>query len=72
MINERGDAFLKTTDSRDVFIVSACRTAIGEFGGEFRGIRADDLSVAVAQEAVKRVGIEKSWVEDIIWGEWHQ
>jgi acetyl-CoA C-acetyltransferase len=72
MINERGGAFMKTTDSGDVFIVSACRTAIGEFGGGFKDIRADDLSVVVAQEAVKRAGIEKSWVEDIIWGECHQ
>jgi len=56
----------------DVYIVSACRTAIGEFGGGFRDVRSDDLSVVVAQEAVKRAGIEKGWVEDIIWGECHQ
>ena len=56
----------------EVYIVSACRTAIGEFGGGFRDVRSDDLSVVVAQEAVKRAGIEKGWVEDIIWGECHQ
>jgi acetyl-CoA C-acetyltransferase len=60
------------SDSRDVYIVSACRTAIGEFGGGLKDVRADDLSVVVAQEAVKRAGIEKGWVEDIIWGECHQ
>ena len=58
--------------SRDAFIISACRTAIGEFGGGFKNIRADDLSVAVAQEAVKRAKIEKGLVEDVIWGECHQ
>lgn len=57
---------------RDVYIMSACRTAIGEFGGGLRDVRADDLSVTVAQEAVKRAGIEKGWVDDIIWGECHQ
>jgi acetyl-CoA C-acetyltransferase len=57
---------------KEVYIVSACRTAIGEFGGGFRGVRADDLSVAVAQEGVKRAGIEKDKVDEIIWGECHQ
>lgn len=63
---------MRAESLREVYIVSACRTAIGEFGGGFKDIRADDLSVAVAQEAVKRAGIEKSLVEDIIWGECHQ
>jgi acetyl-CoA C-acetyltransferase len=63
---------MKISNLRDPYIVSACRTAIGEFGGGLRDIRADDLSVVVAQEAVKRAGIEKGWVEDIIWGECHQ
>ncbi len=63
---------MEKSDSRDVYIVSACRTAIGEFGGGLKDVRADDLSVVVAQEAVKRAGIEKTWVEDIIWGECHQ
>lgn len=59
-------------DLREVYIVSACRTPIGEFGGGLRDVRADDLSVTVAQEVVKRAGIEKGWVEDIVWGECHQ
>lgn len=63
---------MEKSDSRDVYIVSACRTAIGEFGGGLKDVRADDLSVVVAQEAVKRAGIEKSLVEYIIWGECHQ
>jgi len=61
-----------TDNNRNVYIVGACRTAIGEFGGGFKDIRADDLSVVAAQEAVKRGGVEKSWVEDVIWGECHQ
>lgn len=57
---------------REVFIVSACRTPIGEFGGGLKNVRSDDLSVVAAQEAVKRAGIEKGQVDDIIWGECHQ
>jgi acetyl-CoA C-acetyltransferase len=63
---------MKGTDFRDVFIVSACRTAIGEFGGGFKDVRSDELSVVVAQETVKRAGVEKSCVENILWGECHQ
>lgn len=63
---------MKAGNVQEVFIVSCCRTAIGEFGGGLKKVRADDLSVAVANEAVQRAGIEKSQVEDIIWGECHQ
>ncbi len=59
-------------NSTEVVIVSACRTAIGSLGGGFKDVRADDLSIVVAQEAVKRAGIDKDMVEDIIWGECHQ
>jgi acetyl-CoA C-acetyltransferase len=57
---------------REVFIVSACRTAIGDLGGAFKDVRANQLAIVVAQEAVKRAGVEKSLVEDIILGEGHQ
>ena len=63
---------MKRNNERDVFIVSACRTAIGEFGGTLKFIRADDLSAAVAKEVVNRAGIEKEMVDDIFWGECHQ
>lgn len=63
---------MKRAEENDVYIVGACRTAIGDFGGGFKDVRADDLSVAVAQEAVSRAGVEKDLVEDIIWGECHQ
>jgi len=63
---------MKRVEENDVYIVGACRTAIGDFGGGFKDVRADDLSVAVAQEAVRRAGVEKEQVEDIIWGECHQ
>jgi acetyl-CoA C-acetyltransferase len=59
-------------EDREVYIVSACRTPLGEFGGAFKDVRADDLAGVVAVEAVKRAGIEKDQVEDVIWGECHQ
>jgi acetyl-CoA C-acetyltransferase len=59
-------------EDREAYIVSACRTPLGDFGGAFKDVRADDLAGVVAVEAVKRAGIEKDQVEDVIWGECHQ
>jgi acetyl-CoA C-acetyltransferase len=59
-------------EDREVYIASACRTPLGDFGGQFKGIRADDLSVVVANSAVEKAGIEKDQVEDVIFGECHQ
>ena len=59
-------------EDREVYIVSACRTPIGDFGGAFKEVRADILAGVAAVEAVERAGIKKDQVEDIIWGECHQ
>ncbi len=61
-----------SNNSKDVVIVSACRTPIGDLGGDLKDVRSDALSVVVADEAVKRAGIKKEQVDDVIWGECHQ
>jgi acetyl-CoA C-acetyltransferase len=53
---------------KKVVIVSAVRTAIGSFGGIFKDIPAMDLGVVVAQEAIRRAGIEKKDIQDVIVG----
>lgn len=53
---------------RDVVIVSACRTAIGDFGGSLKEISATDLGAKVIEEAVLRAGIEKKDVDEVIMG----
>ena len=58
--------------SREVYIVSACRTPIGDLGGHFKNLRAVDLALPSAVEAVSKAGIEKDMVDDVIWGECHQ
>jgi acetyl-CoA C-acetyltransferase len=45
---------------KDVVIVSGARTAVGEFGGSLKGIRAVDLGALVIKEALKRAGIRPS------------
>ncbi len=63
---------MSSASLKEVVIVSACRTAIGELGGGLKDIRSDALSAIVADEAAKRANIKKDQVDDIIWGECHQ
>lgn len=52
----------------DVCIVAAARTAIGDFGGAFKDVSAVTLAATVVEEVIKRAGIEKSQVDDVIFG----
>ena len=52
----------------DVVIVSAVRTAIGDFGKSLRDIPATELGAAVIKEAVRRAGIETSSIDEVIMG----
>jgi acetyl-CoA C-acetyltransferase len=53
---------------RDVVIVSACRTAIGDFGGALATVSATDLGAHVIKEAIQRAGIRKEDVDEVIMG----
>ena len=53
---------------RDAFIVSACRTAIGEFQGALAGMSAPQLGALAIKEAVQRAGIEAGAVEEVLMG----
>lgn len=55
-------------DMREVVIVAAVRTAIGRSKGALSQVRADDLAADVLQEVVKRAGIGKEQVDDVILG----
>ena len=52
-------------ETKDVVIVSACRTAIGKFLGEFKNISARELAIEVGKEAIKRAGIQPTDVDEI-------
>ncbi|HVC20858.1 MAG TPA: acetyl-CoA C-acetyltransferase [Vicinamibacterales bacterium] len=49
-------------------IVSACRTAIGSFGGVFKDLTAVDLGAVVVKEALARAGADPAAVGDVILG----
>ena len=54
--------------ANDVIIVSACRTAIGSFMGSLSSLAAPRLGALVIEEAVKRSGVKKSDVDEVILG----
>ena len=53
---------------KDVVIVSACRTAIGAFGGTLRDMDAAHLASVTMKEAVRRAGIAPDLIEDVRYG----
>jgi acetyl-CoA C-acetyltransferase len=53
---------------KDVVIVSACRTAIGEFGGTLKNLNTPTLGSVVMKEAVKRAGIDPAIIDDVRFG----
>ncbi len=53
---------------KDVVIVSACRTAIGAFGGTLRDLNAALIASVTMKEAVKRAGIDPAIIEDVRYG----
>ncbi|MCA1961728.1 MAG: thiolase family protein [Desulfomonile sp.] len=52
----------------DVVIVSACRTAIGSFGGTLRDLHASRIASAVMKGAIDRAGIPSDIIDDVRFG----
>ncbi|MBN2332559.1 MAG: acetyl-CoA C-acyltransferase [Deltaproteobacteria bacterium] len=52
----------------DVVIVSACRTAIGSFGGTLKNLNAAALASVTMKEAVERAGIDPGIIDDVRYG----
>lgn len=56
----------------DVVCVSACRTAMGRFGGKLRNFNARDLGALVISGAIQRAGIDAGTVDEVIVGHCRQ
>lgn len=52
----------------DVVVVSACRTAIGSFGGTLKGVSAVELGAVVIREAIARASVPPADVGDVVMG----
>ena len=53
---------------REVVIVGAARTAIGKFGGTLKNVPTRQLGAVCIEEALKRAGVEKDQVDEVIMG----
>ena len=55
-------------NSKDAFIVSACRSAIGTFLGGLSGFTATQLGGMAIKEAVSRSGVDPDKIDEVIQG----
>ena len=53
---------------KEVVIVSACRTAIGAFGGSLKDLNGAVIGSIVMKAAIRRTGIEAGMIDDIRFG----
>ncbi|WP_163339038.1 acetyl-CoA C-acyltransferase [Desulfopila sp. IMCC35008] len=53
---------------REVVIASACRTAIGTFGGTLRNMNTANLASITMKEAIVRAGISPEMIDDVRYG----
>lgn len=58
----------KTIVMKEVVIVSAVRTAIGNFNGSLAGFSATELGIIAAREAIRRAGISPNEINETIIG----
>ncbi len=52
----------------DLYVVSACRTAIGSFGGSLKDVSAATLGTIVVAEALRRGGVAPDQVDEVFLG----
>ncbi|KKM10091.1 acetyl-CoA acetyltransferase [Clostridiales bacterium PH28_bin88] len=57
---------------REVYIVSATRTAIGKYGGSLRVVPSRDLATSVIREAIRRAGLQPDQIQEVVMGEVRQ
>jgi acetyl-CoA C-acetyltransferase len=53
---------------KDIVIVSACRTAIGAFGGTLRDLNGATIASVTMKEAINRAGIDPALIDDVRYG----
>ncbi|AXS38860.1 acetyl-CoA C-acetyltransferase [Breoghania sp. L-A4] len=57
------------SDTSDIVIVSATRTAVGSFNGAFANTPAHELGAAVIKEALERAKVDAADVDEVIFGQ---
>lgn len=59
-------------EMENVYIMSAVRTAVGKYGGSLKSVPAHTMGALVIQEAIRRAGVNKEWIDEVILGEVRQ
>ena len=59
-------------NGNDIVIVSATRTAIGKFGGQFKTTSAVELGITVAKAAIKQANLSAKQIDTVIFGNFLQ
>ena len=54
---------------KDIYIVSALRTAVGSLGKSLKNINAEDLGSSVITETLDKISIKKDNVDEVIMGQ---
>ena len=54
---------------KDIYIVSALRTAVGSLGKSLKNINAEDLGSSVIRESLDKISIKKDNVDEVIMGQ---
>jgi acetyl-CoA C-acetyltransferase len=52
----------------EAYIISACRTPFGKYGGALKDMRPDDMAALVMKEAASRAGIDTNEIDDVMFG----
>jgi acetyl-CoA acyltransferase len=52
----------------EAYIISACRTPFGKYGGALKDLRPDDMAALVMKEAAIRAGIDTNEIDDVMFG----
>jgi acetyl-CoA acyltransferase len=52
----------------EAYIVSACRTPFGKYGGALKDVRPDDMAGLVMKEAAHRAKIDPAEIDDVMFG----
>src|SRR5215210_2278325 len=53
---------------KEAYIIEALRTPVGRYGGALKDVRPDDLAAYVIAALVRKTGVDKSRIEDVILG----
>lgn len=53
----------------EAFICEPYRTAVGRFGGQFRGVSAHELAAQLVRAVVNRTGIPREQIDDVIFAQ---